>query len=170
LDELNKALKGELIMSSSMERLMNSLCTGSLPVMWREVSHPTRRELGSWTMDCLKRMNQMEIWSNKPLLLPNVIWISGLNNPQSFLTAVLQTSAHANALELDRLAIFTEVTKKLDPLDFQQPAQDGVYIYGLTLEVFYLFENKSQNLCCLFSCGWMTLFFFSLLFIYCLTI
>jgi hypothetical protein len=42
-----------------------------------------------------------------------VTWLSGLVNPQSFLTAVCQVTAQKNGWELDKLVIQTDVTKKM---------------------------------------------------------
>jgi hypothetical protein len=41
-----------------------------------------------------------------------VVWLSGLFNPQSFLTAVMQTTARRNDWPLDKTVLLTEVTKK----------------------------------------------------------
>ncbi len=38
---------------------------------------------------------------------------AGLFNPQSFLTAVMQTTARRNSWPLDRTVIVTEVTKRM---------------------------------------------------------
>lgn len=44
--------------------------------------------------------------------MPKVVWLSGLFNPQSFLTAVMQTTARRNDWPLDKTVLLTEVTKK----------------------------------------------------------
>ena len=46
------------------------------------------------------------------LATPRVVWLSGLFNPQSFLTAVMQTTARRNDWPLDKTVVLTEVTKK----------------------------------------------------------
>merc|ERR1719231_286238 len=48
-----------------------------------------------------------------PMELPKVTWISGLVNPQSFLTAISQVTAQRNMWELDKLCTFTDVRKWL---------------------------------------------------------
>ena len=48
---------------------------------------------------------------------------AGLFNPQSFLTAVMQTTAQAQSLELDKLSLLTDVTKKLAPEEFTAAAK-----------------------------------------------
>ena len=65
--------------------------------------------------------------------LPKVVWLGALFNPQSFLTAVMRTTARRNDWPLDKTKIVTEVTKKqVDAVD--APPRDGAYISGLTLE------------------------------------
>ena len=41
--------------------------------------------------------------------MPKVVWLSGLFNPQSFLTAVMQTTARRNDWPLDKTVVLTEV-------------------------------------------------------------
>lgn len=58
---------------------------------------------------------------------------AGLFNPQSFLTAVMQTTARRNGWPLDKIVIATDVTRLL-PEQVDGPPKDGVYIHGLFLE------------------------------------
>ena len=58
---------------------------------------------------------------------------AGLFNPQSFLTAVMQTTARRNDWPLDKTVLVTEVTKKL-PEQLDGPSRDGAFVHGLTLE------------------------------------
>lgn len=58
------------------------------------------------------RAAQLNDWT-ADLSVPKVVWLSGLFNPQSFLTAVMQTTARRNDWPLDKTVIVTEVTKKL---------------------------------------------------------
>lgn len=62
-----------------------------------------------------------------------VVWLSGLFNPQSFLTAVMQTTARRNDWPLDKTVVLTEVTKK-QPDQIDAPSREGAFIHGLTLE------------------------------------
>ena len=54
-------------------------------------------------------------------------------NPQRFLTAIMQESARANTLELDKLVINTTVLKR-QVEDIEAAARDGAFINGLYLE------------------------------------
>ena len=64
------------------------------------------------------------------------VWVcvcAGLYNPQSFLTAVMQTTARRNDWPLDHTVIVTEVTKKL-PEQLDGQSREGAFVHGLTLE------------------------------------
>ena len=58
---------------------------------------------------------------------------AGLFNPQSFLTAVMQTTARKNNWPLDKTMIITDVTKKT-PEQIDAPSKDGAFVHGLFLE------------------------------------
>eukprot|EP00201_Polytomella_parva_P017476 CAMPEP_0175071536 /NCGR_PEP_ID=MMETSP0052_2-20121109/19298_1 /TAXON_ID=51329 ORGANISM="Polytomella parva, Strain SAG 63-3" /NCGR_SAMPLE_ID=MMETSP0052_2 /ASSEMBLY_ACC=CAM_ASM_000194 /LENGTH=4543 /DNA_ID=CAMNT_0016338719 /DNA_START=12 /DNA_END=13643 /DNA_ORIENTATION=- len=132
LAELDLGLKGDLTMSEPMERLMNSLASDGVPGSWRNLAYPSLRPLGSWLMNLLQRVQQLNEWT-ADLGVPKVVWLSGLFNPQSFLTAVMQTTARRNDWPLDKTVVLTEVTKK-QPDQIDAPSRDGAFIHGLTLE------------------------------------
>jgi dynein heavy chain len=53
-----------------------------------------------WYDDLLLRIAQLDEYSEE-LIAPKSTWISGLFNPMSFLTAVMQTTARRDILPLD---------------------------------------------------------------------
>ena len=59
----------------------------------------------------LMRVQQLIEWTAE-LGVPKVVWLSGLFNPQSFLTAVMQTTARRNDWPLDKTVILTEVSSR----------------------------------------------------------
>lgn len=59
--------------------------------------------------------------------------LAGLFNPQSFLTAVMQTAARKNEWALDRTVLVTEVTKK-SAEQLEGPSREGAFVHGLVLE------------------------------------
>lgn len=134
LVELDFGFKGELSMSDSMEDLANSLYLDRVPKIWEALAYPSLRSLASWLVDLQNRIAQISEWSSNPAETPVVTWLSGLFNPQSFLTAVMQASAQANGLELDKLSIFSDITKKLNAEEMTTHARDGTYVSGLFLE------------------------------------
>jgi dynein heavy chain len=151
LAELDLGLRGDLTMSPPMEALMRSLAADAVPASWERKAWPSMRPLGSWTLNLVQRCTQLADWT-ADMALPPVVWLSGLFNPSSFLTAVMQTTARRNDWALDRTVVVTEVTKK-QPEDIQQPSRDGCYVSGLTLEGARwtdagLEESKPKELFC----------------------
>eukprot|EP00698_Gefionella_okellyi_P011840 TRINITY_DN3147_c1_g1_i1.p1 TRINITY_DN3147_c1_g1~~TRINITY_DN3147_c1_g1_i1.p1 ORF type:complete len:4456 (-),score=1211.74 TRINITY_DN3147_c1_g1_i1:43-11907(-) len=130
LQDLDLGLKGELQMSDEMELLMHSLHTHHVPDHWTRVAYPSIKTLGPWLDDVLLAARQLEAWSSD-LSLPPAIWLSGLFNPQAFLTAVMQTAARRNSWALDKMCIVTEVTKRDDVV---AAPREGAFIRGLFLE------------------------------------
>jgi len=133
LVELDLGLKGDLGMSDSMEKLMYSLFDDKVPATWNKVAYPSMRGLTSWLSDALARQRQLEAWTAE-LTLPKVTWLPGLFNAQAFLTAVMQVTARRNELPLDRLAVLTDVTKKMTAEEIEVASRDGAYGSGFQME------------------------------------
>lgn len=63
-----------------------------------------------------------------------MLWISGLFNPMSFLTAIMQVTARSNNLPLDDMCLKTDVQNSKDISEFPTNAVDGAYVNGFFLE------------------------------------
>jgi len=133
LFELDLGLKGDLTISDAMEEMMQCLYRETIPPMWEKKSYPTLRSLGPWVLDVLQRCAQLADWTGD-LAVPKVSWFPGFFNPQSFLTAVMQTTARRNEWPLDKTVVQTEVTKKRDVDEVEAASRDGAFIYGCMLE------------------------------------
>jgi len=134
LNELQLGFKGELTMSEHMEHLAEALANETLPVWWVKLGFPSTRPLRSWLVNLKDRCAQLDDWFAEPIHIPKVIDVSKLFNPQSFLTAIKQVCCQNMKLELDRLQVFTEVTKRLDPKMVDSLAREGAYVTGMYLE------------------------------------
>ncbi|KAG5833962.1 hypothetical protein ANANG_G00281510 [Anguilla anguilla] len=132
LRELDLGLKGELAISSEMEELQTALFFDNVPHTWTKLAYPSALNLAPWYSDVLLRCRELDSWT-QDLVLPTVVWLSGLFNPQSFLTAVMQSLARKNEWPLDRMNLTVDVTKKFKE-DFNQPAREGAYVHGLFME------------------------------------
>ena len=98
LVELDLGFRGELTVSDAMEELANYLFLDRVPKKWEALAYPSMRSLGLWLADLHARIAQLGDWSANPGETPMVTWISGLFNPQSFLTAVMQATAQKTIL------------------------------------------------------------------------
>lgn len=132
LKELALGLKGDLTISEQMEALMQSMYLDVVPAKWEAVAYPSMKSLGPWLKDMIQRCDQLVSWSSD-LNLPKAVWLPALFNPQSFLRAVLQSTARMNQWPLDKMALITDVTKK-ELSEITAPPREGAYIYGLYME------------------------------------
>ena len=133
LVELVLGLKGDLQITAAMEDLMNALADGLRPAGWEKFAYPSKRALPSWVRDLIDRQKQLSDWT-ADMNLPKSTCLSYLFNPQSFLTAVKQTTARANEWPLDRTEAQTDVTKKYEPSELPGPSKEGAFIHGLFME------------------------------------
>ncbi|OAJ37788.1 hypothetical protein BDEG_21780 [Batrachochytrium dendrobatidis JEL423] len=132
LKELELGLKGDLTISENMELLMNSLYLNEVPARWEKLAYPSLQPLGAWYGDLLLRIKELEAWVAE-FNLPAVVWLPGLFNPQSFLTAIMQTTARKNEWPLDRMVLTVDVTKKAKE-EFSGAPREGAYVHGLFME------------------------------------
>jgi len=133
LAELQLGFKGELTMSPAMEDLADSLALELIYHKWSKYGFPSTRALMSWIGNLKDRCEQLNDWVAEPLSIPKVVDISKLFNPQSFLTAIKQLTCQQQQLELDKLQVFTEVTKR-DAKAIEAAARDGAFVAGMYLE------------------------------------
>jgi len=133
LNELQLGFKGELTTTEQMEQLAEALYNETLPLWWVKLGFPSTRPLRSWLANLKDRCAQLDDWVAEPLNIPKVVDISKFFSPQSFLTAIKQLCCQVNKLELDKLQVFTEVTKR-DVKQVDQPAREGAFVTGMYLE------------------------------------
>jgi dynein heavy chain len=132
LKDLRKALKGEIGMSAKLDELANALYNGMLPNAWRALAPQTEKGLGDWMQHFEKRYQQYQSWVKNGE--PMVIWLSGLQVPEAYITALVQTTCRKNGWPLDRSTLYTQVTSYVDPSEITERLQSGCYIQGLFLE------------------------------------
>lgn len=130
---LELGFRGDLTMSDSMETLMKELFMGTVPNQWMKLAFPSMRPLGGWLHNLAERILQLQDWVAMPSETPRVTWLSGLFNPQAFLTAIMQVTAQSGGLELDKLIIITDVLKR-KLAEVEQASRDGALIHGLFME------------------------------------
>uniref|UniRef100_A0A8C2LLZ8 Dynein axonemal heavy chain 17 n=1 Tax=Cricetulus griseus TaxID=10029 RepID=A0A8C2LLZ8_CRIGR len=132
LKELNLGLKGELTITTDMEDLSTALFYDTVPDTWVARAYPSMMGLAAWYADLLQRIRELEAWTTD-FALPTTVWLAGFFNPQSFLTAIMQSMARKNEWPLDKMCLSVEVTKK-NREDMTAPPREGSYVYGLFME------------------------------------
>lgn len=133
LFELDAGLKGQLNITDAMETLSTSLALNRVPAEWEKYAYFSKKSLMDWFADMLLRITQLTTWSTD-LVTPKSLWIPGLFNPMSFLTAIMQVTARQNNLPLDDMTLKTDVTNTKNHEDLPGPAESGAYVHGFFLE------------------------------------
>ena len=140
LTDLDKGLKGQLNMSQEMEDLVTALTINQWPgrnpfskCSWEKLAWPSQKNLMAQFADMLLRVDQLSKWI-ETLEVPKSIWLPGLFNPSSYLTAAQQVTARKTGLALDKMTIETHVTTMWDASEVKDYAVDGTFIHGLYIE------------------------------------
>lgn len=131
LKDLKRALSGEIGMSAELDTLFFSLDINMLPEQWRRLAPMTEKSLSSWIKHFNERERQYRAWLVKE---PSVMWLSGLHNPESYLTALVQDACRKKKWALDKSTLFTTVTDIEDPSEIDEKPEFGCYLRGLFLE------------------------------------
>jgi len=131
LDDIQKAIRGEVVMSVDLEKMFNSVFIGQVPEMWmaKSLSYPSLKPLGGYFADLLKRLEYFDEWlQDKP---PATYWISGFFFTQAFLTGTLQNFARKHTVPIDKVEFDFQVMPKSM---YKKKPRDGAYIRGLFIE------------------------------------
>ena len=128
--DLQKAIKGLVVMSSELEAMFNAFIFKQVPAGWEAAAYPSLKPLGSWFDDLVERLRFLDTWIREGP--PVCFWISGFFFPQGFMTGVLQKYARKTKIPIDTLQFETHV-QSVGVEDAVRPAK-GVFLYGLHLQ------------------------------------
>jgi dynein heavy chain len=150
LRQIQKAIKGLVVMSEQLEKVYTSFLNNQVPGMWASAAYPSLKPLNSWVKDLVFRVHFIEHWMlHGP---PQSFWMSGFFFPQGFLTGTLQNHARKYNLPIDELSFkFTPLPCYRYQEEFYNAAhkgdeaiallnegvdrpEDGVLVHGMFLE------------------------------------
>ncbi|KAJ2954380.1 hypothetical protein O0L34_g2644 [Tuta absoluta] len=121
LNDLQKAIKGIVLMSEQFEEVFISFLNNRVPAMWHKKGYNSLKSLGSWIHDLTLRVDNIERWLEEAYLPSS--WVSGLFFPQGLLTGSLQAYARRYRVPIDALMF------DFEPIAFVL-LQDDVYKYN----------------------------------------
>ena len=132
LQELVKALSGEIGMSQELDAIADALSRGHLPEVWKSAAPPTDKDVQSWMAWYKRREAQFKAWLVDGE--PNVMWLSGLQCPETYIAALIQSACRTMGWPLDASDVYTEVTNYVSADEISAKPKLGCYITGLYLE------------------------------------
>jgi len=132
LGELQKAIRGEVVMSAELDGVFNAMFDSKVPALWMKKSYPSLKPLGAYVEDLRRRIKMLSDWyEHGP---PPIFWLPGFYFPQAFLTGVQQNYARAQHLEIDKLDWQFEVIDVDPAAEGNQAPEWGCSLYGLFME------------------------------------
>merc|ERR1711871_57907 len=134
MKELDRAIKGLVVMSGELEAMYNNFLFNQVPKDWSDsgVGYPSLMPLSSWIPDFFERLRFMGQWLvDGP---PTSYWMSGFFFPQGFMTAVKQTFSRKYHIAVDTLLVGCEMTNVLEHADQKTLPADGAYFYGAFMQ------------------------------------
>jgi len=84
LINLEKAVKGTIVMSPDMEKIYSSFLISQVPKYWEDNAYLCLKPLGSWLTDFISRVNFMNEWLIEGV--PKSFWISAFFFPQGYIS------------------------------------------------------------------------------------
>merc|ERR1712100_330237 len=91
LQDLQRAVKGLVVMSADLEGLSKAMLNNTLPVLWSKVSYPSLKPLSSYINELLERLAFFQSWlDNGP---PVIFQMPYFFFVQAFMTGVMQNYA-----------------------------------------------------------------------------
>ena len=134
LAEVQRAVKGLVVMSGELEAMGNSMVIGKVPAMWGAVSYPSLKGLGGWVKDFLARLDFLRKWfeAKEP---PTMFWVSGFFFTQAFITGTLQNFARRYQIPIDQTSFdFRVLTPDEEESAHHTRPPDGAFIWGLFMD------------------------------------
>jgi dynein heavy chain len=124
LNQLEKGIKGLVLISPDLEAVLTSLFENKVPKSWAK-AYFSLKPLATWMRDLCDRYGFFALWAQKAA--PHVFWIGAFTYPTGFTTSLLQRFSRRGGAPS-----IIPIGKAIK--DITEPPKDGSYISGLYLE------------------------------------
>ena len=118
LAELQRAIKGLVVMSAPLELIYNGFLLQRAPAGWEKAGYPCLKPLASWVEDYFERLDFFNAWLTKGPR--QTYWLPSFFFPQGFMTAVKQTYSRDYQIAIDTLTVGERTPSPCQPAS--QPA------------------------------------------------
>jgi len=133
IGELQKAIKGVIVMTNELDGMFNAELNNQVPTIWtKDEGYPSLKPLGSWFEDMILRVEFFREWIEKGP--PVSYWISAFYFPQGFNTSVLQGFSRENMIPVDALSFEFYVEDTDDPAELDGMPEQGIFVHGLFMD------------------------------------
>jgi len=128
LQNVQKALKGLVVMSAELEAVAKACFSNTIPEMWLKKSFPSLKPLAAYVADLMSRLEFFNAWVEGGV--PVVFDMPAFFFTQAFMTGTLQNYARKYAIPIDTVDFDFEFASELPT----SKPQDGAYVHGPYLE------------------------------------
>jgi len=131
LRDIQKAIKGLVVMSLDLDKMYTSIQNNQVPELWSKVGFASLKPLATWVIDLQFRMTFMRDWllNGQPLTFALQVFYF----PQGFLTGALQNHSRKYAIPINALDFnFKVIDTPVE--EIKEAPEDGCIIYGLWME------------------------------------
>lgn len=132
LSDLQKALKGLVVMSAELEEVGNELFDNKVPTIWAAIGFLSLKPLGSWIVDLKDRIDFLNNWIKHGT--PNIFWIPGFFFPQGFITGTLQNYARKKVIAIDKISFSFVMQGKTAVSGVKERPETGCLVHGIYIE------------------------------------
>jgi len=128
LKDLQKAIKGLVVMSSELDAMFGSMLKNQVPALWTKVAYPSLKPLSGWFKDLEVRVKFFTSWLKDGQ--PACFNLPAFFFQQGFMTGILQMHARGYGLPIDTLSFSYKILTFETAADVAEPPADGVYMEG----------------------------------------
>ena len=126
--DLQKAVKGLVVMSADLDDVMQAMFNNQLPGLWAKVSYPSLMPLASYVTDLGDKLEFFQDWVDHGA--PVVFIMPFFFFVQAFMTGALQNYARKHTLPIDTVDFSFEFRADIPT----KAPENGVYTHGLFVE------------------------------------